>query len=548
MRLRAGNRPLNTPPQAGQSAVAISDSGSNRVSGRSLHSLVIDQAMRTPDAVAVSVGPVSISYGELALRSHGLATELLRAGAVGDEFIGVCVDRSLEAIIGLLGVLMAGAAYVPLGVDLPCERARMAISDARIRIITGVPIPATWGMIDTCVPIGTAGQSYRTDEAMAILAGVELPKVHPASAAYAIFTSGSTGRPKGVVASHQAVVSSTLARFEVFPHDPMTYLMLAPLTFDAAVAGLYFTLAVGGRLVVPTAEEVLDPGLLAALANRESVSHIDGVPSQYAALLTYSPEALRGVRFVVLAGEPLPVKLVRDHFAVAPDTDLFNEYGPTEGTVWSTVHRCGKNDEGPVISIGRAIDGVRVSLYGENLTPVHPGAVGEICIGGMGLARCYLGKPAMTAERFVPDPDPRHAGGRIYRTGDLGRMDKNGDLVYCGRNDHLVKVRGFRVELGEVEARLREHPDLSAAVVVPHASSTGVRLVAIVTPAPGRVLTAKILTRFVEERLPGYMTPTVWRQTLAIPLNSHGKVDRALLEAQWMKIGNGLTRQVQSGR
>ena len=164
------------------------------------------------------------------------------------------------------------------------------------------------------------------------------------------------------------------------------------------------------------------------------------------------------------------------------------------------------------------------------------------------MARCYLGKPAMTAERFVPDPDPRHAGGRIYRTGDLGRMDKNGDLVYCGRNDHLVKVRGFRVELGEVEARLREHPDLSAAVVVPHASSTGVRLVAIVTPAPGRVLTAKILTRFVEERLPGYMTPTVWRQTLAIPLNSHGKVDRALLEAQWMKIGNGLTRQVQSGR
>lgn len=500
-----------------------------------LHTLVTSRAREVPDAVAITLGADSITYRDLVERAGALAVDLVKAGAVADTFVGVCVDRSVTAIVGLLGVLMSGAAYVPLAADLPVERARMVIHDARIRIVTGVPAPALWDLAETTVPEPGPEPDRDRPRTGRDPVALPVPAAHPEHAAYAIFTSGSTGRPKGVVAPHRAVVSSTLARFKVFPHESMTYLMLAPLTFDAAVAGLYFTLAAGGRLLVPTQEEVLDPGLLADLANRESATHIDGVASQYAPLIAYHPRALRGVRCVVLAGEPLPFRLVRDHFAVAPEAVLFNEYGPTEGTVWSAIHRCSPDDDGPLAPVGHAIDGVRISVLDEDLNPVPQGEVGEIVIGGRGLARGYLGAPAMTAERFVPDPN-RH-GERIYRTGDTGWFDPDGLLIYHGRADHMVKVRGFRVELGEVEARLREHPDVAAAVVVASDGGASVRLVAVLAARPGRLLSAGALIAFAAEKLPQYMIPTAWRGVDSLPLTSHGKADRQALTVGWAGIG-----------
>jgi amino acid adenylation domain-containing protein len=491
-----------------------------------LHDLVLAQASATPDTVAVTIGPTSLTYRELVERSRRLARALLAAGAVPESFVGVVADRSIETILGFLGVLMSGAAYVPIAADLPRDRVHMIASAAGIRLVTGAAGP---------IPSMVSAQFVPVDEPPS---GPEmhLPDIDPACPAYAIFTSGSTGRPKGVVVPHQAVVDSTLARFKVFRAESPTYLMLAPLTIDAAVAGLYFTFAARGRVVVPTAEEVLDPLLLAELAMREAVSHLDGLPSQYATLLRFHPEAMRAVRCVVLGGESLPKTVVRRHLEAAPRVALYNEYGPTECTVWSTVYRCTDREEGPLVPIGKPIEGVRVTVLDNDLRPTPAGVVGEVYISGEGLARCYLSEPSLTAERFIADPDPRYPGKRMYRTGDLGHVDPDGELVFHGRADHLVKVRGFRVEPAEVEARLLEHPGVLDAAVVAYEGTAGVRLAAIVAGSPG----SRALSAFLADRLPPYMVPTVWRQVDVLPLGPGGKVDRLLLTSRAITVGSAL--------
>jgi non-ribosomal peptide synthetase component F len=322
----------------------------------------------------------------------------------------------------------------------------------------------------------------------------------------------------------------------------MTYLMCAPMTIDAAVAGLYFAFAAGGRVVVPTEEESRDPELLAELVTRTAATHVDGLPGQYAALLEFHPESLRGVRCVVLGGDTLPRSVVDRHLELVPHVELHNEYGPTEGTVWCTTHRCSAGDRGPHVPIGRSILGMRVTVLTKELDAAPPGVLGEIHLSGDGLAWGYLGHAALTAERFVPNPDPRYPGERMYRTGDLGHVAADGTLVFRGRADHLVKVRGFRVELGEVEARLLAHDEVADAVVVPHESATGVRLVAVVALGPGRATTARTLSAFAADHLPDYMVPTVWRRVDALPVTANGKVDRRGLTASATTTGVALPR------
>jgi amino acid adenylation domain-containing protein len=478
------------------------------------------------------LGSVSITYRSLVGGARRVARRLLEAGAAPDEFVGVTVDRSLAAVVGVLGAVMAGTAYVPIGADLPLERARTMVKDASIRVLTGRECALIAKLCPVWVPVSMEPEDSADEAAF--------PHAEPLQAAYAIFTSGSTGKPKGVVVPYRAVVNSTLARFGVYPHDDVRYLMLAPLTIDAAVAGLYFTLAAGGRLVIPTSDEVLDPQLLAELLLREQVSHLDGLPSQYAPLLRFHAGALGGLRCVILGGEPLPATVLREHFAAVPQARLHNEYGPTEGTVWSTSHRCAGADDGPRVPIGQPAPGVRAKVLNTALDVVGAGIVGEICIAGTGLARCYLNRAALTAECFVPDPDPQYPGERMYRTGDLGSVTRAGHLVYHGRTDHLVKVRGFRVELGEVEARLREHPDIVEAAVVPNASMTGVRLTAVVAIAPGSVAGVRALAAFVADSLPRYMVPTRWRRVGSLPLTENGKMDRLLLQSQATTVGSAL--------
>jgi acyl-coenzyme A synthetase/AMP-(fatty) acid ligase len=232
---------------------------------------------------------------------------------------------------------------------------------------------------------------------------------------------------------------------------------------------------------------------------------------------------------VVVAGEALAQGLVKRHQAELPDVALFNEYGPTEGTVWSTVHRCDAEDEGPYAPIGRAVDGVEVTLVDEQLEPVPPGVEGEIVVSGRQLARCYLGQPRQTADRFVPHPDD--GGARRYRTGDRGRLNAGGDMVYLGRMDAMVKVRGFRVELSEVEGWLRMQPEVSDAVVVPEQVAGTARLVAVLVPVAGESGLAPLLPGRLAQHLPAYCIPTVWREVGRLPLTPHGKTDRAAAAA-----------------
>lgn len=500
-----------------------------------LHGLVLAQAQKSPDAVAVTAGGVSLTYAELAGRGHRVARALLRAGAGPGRFVGVSVDRSVGAVVAVLGTLMSGAAYIPIAADLPEDRVSMIASDAGLRIATGVDARVAKAAGAVFIPTDGFSEdgAEQADEEGA------LPVVHDGDAAYAIFTSGSTGRPKGVVISHHSAVGSTLTRFEVYP-EPAVYVMLSPLTIDAAVAGLYFTLTAGGRLVIPDEDEVRDPLLLADLLVDERAGHLDGLPSQYAALLRFHPEALAGLRCVILGGESLPHRLAGRHLDEVPAVELHNEYGPTESTVWATAHRCTIEDTGPQIPIGRTIPGLRAYVLTDALRPAAPGAVGEIHLAGPGLARGYLGRPGLTSERFVADPDPARPGERMYRTGDLGHVDEAGELVYHGRNDHLVKVRGFRVELGEVESRLLQHPEVLDAVVVPYTGVTGIRLIAVTVLAPGSTLGAGELSAFAAERLPAYMLPGGWRRVDALPVAVSGKADRLLLQSEATTVGTPL--------
>lgn len=495
-----------------------------------LHSLILEQASATPDAVAVTAGGESLTYAELVARAASTARALVRAGAGPDTFVGVAVDRSADAVVAVLGTLLSGAAYVPVAADLPEDRIGMIASDSGLRIVTGVDARVAEAAAAVFVPVSSPSESDGPEV---------LPRVHSGNAAYAIFTSGSTGRPKGVVISHGSAVGSTLARFSHYP-APSVYVMLAPLTIDAAVAGMYFTLAAGGRLVIPDEEEIRDPQLLADVLVEQRAGHLDGLPSQYAALLRFHPEAVAGLRCVILGGEALPYQLAEQHLAEVPDAELHNEYGPTESTVWATTHRCTAEEPGPQIPIGRPVAGLRARVLTDALRPAEPGTIGEIYLSGPGLARGYLARPCLTSERFVADPDPEHPGERMYRTGDLGHVDDAGELVYHGRTDHLVKVRGFRVELGEVENRLLEHPEVLDVAVVPHAGVTGIRLIAVVVPTPGSSLGARELSGFTAGRLPSYMLPTGWRRVEVLPVAVSGKVDRLRLQSEATSVGTAL--------
>ncbi|MFI6846753.1 amino acid adenylation domain-containing protein [Kitasatospora sp. NBC_00085] len=495
-----------------------------------LHELIEARAERAPDAVAVVAGGESITYAQLVARARRLARCLVRAGAEPDTFVGVAVDRSVEAVVAVVGTLFSGAAYIPIATDLPGDRIRLIASEARLRLVTGVDAEVA----------AAAGAEFRPVDAPEDDGDDgELPVVHPDQAAYAIFTSGSTGLPKGVVISHRSVVGSTLARFGSYP-EPSVYAVLAPLTIDAAVAGLYFTLAAGGRVLLPGEEEIRDPQLLADLLGTHEVSHLDGLPSQYAALLRFHPEAAEGLRCVILGGEALPYPLAREHLAAVPGAELHNEYGPTESTVWATTHRCTDTDTGPHVPIGTGVPGIRAEVLTDALKPAAPGEVGEIWLSGPHLARGYLARARQTAERFVAHPDPGFPGERMYRTGDLGHLDEAGEIVYHGRSDHQVKVRGFRVELSEVEARLLEHPEVLDVAVVPHTGITGVRLVAVTVLAPGSEPGARALSAFAAGRLPAYMVPTVWRRVDVLPVAVSGKVDRQGLQADALGVGPAL--------
>ncbi|MEK6631699.1 MAG: amino acid adenylation domain-containing protein, partial [Nitrospirota bacterium] len=376
--------------------------------------------------------------------------------------VGLCVDRSISSLIGILGILKAGAAYVPLDASAPEQRQRLILEDA------GVALLVTQRHLRATLPYGGGPvielESF-AGEAPPHNAHVVWPRQGLDHAAYVIYTSGSTGRPKGVEITHGALLHSLLARLQYYKDPVECCLLTFPIAFDGSVTSVFWTLLHAGTLVIPTEDNYRDPHQLGALISRHQVSHIVLVPSLYEAILRdVAAATLQSLRVVVSAGESLPVLLVRRHYERLQEAALYNEYGPTEATVWSTVYRTTGTELGGRIPIGKPIASVAIYLLDEGLSPVPVGVVGEIVIGGASLARGYLNLPELTSAKFLPNPFV--PGARLYKTGDLGLIRQDGNIEYIGRADSQVKVRGYRIELGEIESALSGLPGVRAAAVV----------------------------------------------------------------------------------
>jgi len=490
---------------------------------RLIHRWFEAQAARTPTAAAVVAAGRTLSYAELDARANRLAHHLVGLGAGPDVAVGLCVDRSPEMVVGILGILKAGAAYVPLDPEYPRDRLAYMVEDSR------TPLVVTESRLRDSLPGVDAGVVL-LDE---LAGGAKAPPAvaaGPENLAYVIYTSGSTGRPKGVQVEHRNLVHSTHARVLGYRRPVDRFLLLSSFAFDSSVAGLFWTLCQGGTLVLPPRDAQGDPAAIARLVPEHRVSHVLCVPTLLGLVLAEAPAlALESLTTVIVAGEACPRELPGRLRACLPGAELYNEYGPTEATVWSTVHRCDPGALGAV-SIGRPVANTRTYVVDDQLRPVPAGVPGELLVGGEGVARGYLGRPALTAERFLPDPFGGRPGGRLYRTGDLVRWRLDGTLEFLGRLDGQVKIRGHRIELGEVEAALGRHPSVREAVAVAREDSPGdQRLVAYFVPANGSIPPAAELRNWLRASLPEPMVPSAFVPLEGLPLSPNGKVDRRAL-------------------
>ncbi|WP_405945142.1 amino acid adenylation domain-containing protein [Streptomyces sp. NBC_00932] len=487
----------------------------------SLTGLIDDWVRRTPEATALTDGRRTLDYRELDRAAGRLAAELAARGVGAESVVGVVTGRDVRTVIALLGVLKAGAAYLPLDPSLPDDRLQWILGRA------GVPLVVAAGDardLPGDLPVVPAEPTS------------ELPPppdvpVRPGNLAYVLFTSGSTGRPKGVALTHRNAVSFLAWARERFGTDLSAVLAATSFSFDLSVFEIFGPLTSGGTVVV--ARDVL---VLAEDALPAPVALVNTVPSPLAELLR-SGRLPQGVRTVNLAGEPLPRQLA-DAVLGHPSVDrLMNLYGPTEATTYAceALIRAGDPGEPP---IGRPISGTHAYVLDDRLRPVAPGVPGELYLGGPGLARGYLNDPALTADRFLPDL--ARPGERMYRTGDVVRVDADGQLRYLGRSDDQVKIRGFRIEPGECAEALRRHPAVADAAVLPReVPGAGTVLCAWLVPAAGSTLEPGQVQAFARTRLPHYMVPSAIAVVDRLPQTPNGKLDKRALTTPGLAAAAG---------
>lgn len=416
----------------------------------------LGQVSDRPDATALVTGNESVTYRELDRHANRLAHRLAAVGATEGTIVGVLADRSTAAIAAMLAALKLGAAYAPLDPSMPQARLQRMASQLDLLMVA----PAHAGS----VPAGTRAIALDLDESLSDASPTRGGS--GASAAYVIFTSGSTGEPKGVVVERGQLAASSAARDGYYPDSPRAFLLLSSLAVDSSIAGIFWTLCTGGALVLPASRAEQDIDALARLVEATGVTHTLLVPSLYRTLLEHAElSRFASLRCVIVAGEACPAEVVRLHHARLGAAALHNEYGPSEATVWATAGELSVEEGagGNAVSIGRPIPGAHVYLLDSRGRLVPTGSVGELCIGGLGVARGYLGQPDATAQRFVDDPF--RPGGRMYRTGDRARFREDGRLDFLGRGDEQLKVRGYRVEPAEIERALGEHASVRDAAV-----------------------------------------------------------------------------------
>ena len=519
------------------------------VPAATLPELFRTRAALDPEAAAVACGDEVVSYGELSARANRLARHLVSLGVGPESVVAVCLPRGTELVTALLGVLEAGAAYLPLDPDHPAERLEYMLADANPACVLtdsgapGVLLAAGTPAVLLDDPGIAAELAARPGESLGDEGrrGPLLPQ-HPA---YVIYTSGSTGRPKGVVVTHESVSNYLAWAVQLFPCPPgSTSLTLSSFAFDLAVSALYPVLVQGGTVRVVSQDEARDPDRLAGrLSGPGAAAVVKVTPSHLAELIggVRAAGAAWAVGTTVVGGEGFPTAMLAQLAALrAPGTRVVNHYGPTEATVGCVVFDgCAQDpaQDGPddgersLVPIGRPVWNTRVFVLDEWLRPVPPGVAGELYVSGVQLARGYLGRPGLTAGRFVACPFGV-AGERMYRTGDLVRWSRSGELEFLGRSDDQVKLRGFRIELGEIEAVLGAlEPVARAAIVVREDRPGDRRLVGYVVPVPGTAADPVALRSAVARALPDYMVPSAVVVLDALPVTVNGKLDRRALPA-----------------
>ena len=517
--------PLLTEKERQQVLVDCNRTETDYPRDKTIHELFEAQAARTPDAVAIVAGDRCLTYRELDGNANQVAHHLQKLGVQPQTLVGICLDRSLETMAGLLGVLKAGAAYVPLDTTYPKERLAFMLKDSKVAVLL------TQRRLLNALPRGRARRICLDSEwkLNSRESRTRPPsRAVPENLAYVIFTSGSTGKPKGVQIPHCALVNF----LDSMRHEPGlsshdTLLALSPLSFDSAAFELFLPLTVGARVVLATREEAADSSLLAAKIASNSVTVIQASPATWRRLLDSRWPGSSSLR-ILSGGEALSRELadrLLDRCA-----ELWNLYGHTETTICSSVARI-EPGACPVV-IGRPIANTRFYILDRYCQPVPIGVAGELFIGGDGVARGYLNRPELTAAKFIRDPFNLNAGARLYRTGDLSRRLPDGNIELLGRGDQQVKVRGYRIELEEIEAMLLQFPKVREAVVLAREDTPGdKRLVAYLTTYQQTTVSLNELRQFLREKLPDYMVPAAFVLLDNLPLTPNGKTNRRALPA-----------------
>jgi amino acid adenylation domain-containing protein len=494
---------------------------------RFIHQLFEAQVEKTPDAVALMFEEQALSYAELNAKANQLAHYLRSKGVGPDVLVGICVERSLEMVIGLMGILKAGGAYVPLDPGYPQDRLDFMLHDVN------APIVLTQETCREKIAAFTATVLCLDSEwdkvSKACDANPDVP-LKPENLAYCIYTSGSTGQPKGAGVPHQGILNRLQWMQQQYGLDHTDkVLQKTPYSFDVSVWEFFWPLMTGAQLVVARPEQHKDSLALIDTINDQHVTTIHFVPSMLQVFIdTPGVENCTSLKRVICSGEALPADLVQRFLQKLP-AELHNLYGPTEASVdvsyWACLPGCAET----AIPIGRPIANIALYILDRQLNPVLPGTPGELHIGGIGLGRGYLNRPELTAEKFIPNPYGP-VGSRLYKTGDLARYRQDGTIDYLGRNDFQVKIRGFRIELGEIENRLSAYAGVREAVVIAREDGHGdKRLVAYLTQDGGGELSIADLRADLAETLPDYMLPSAFVVLPMLPLTANGKLDRAAL-------------------